>query len=149
MALRTKAFDAQDALVGLLAASGDLSAWVCEFGLPSIRPQEMHIWIDEEVNRWQQELSGTGGATTRTETFEIYVYVYRRGTDLTALEIRSEVKAAGDVIADIVTASPFLGNVVMFAEITGGTYEAQFADAEGRSREAILRLHIGCIAYLA
>lgn len=146
--LRTKAFAAQDALVAALQADGVLPGWTVDYGIPFVSPQDKHVWIDEEVDGWEQKLSGTGGATTREESFRLTAFVYHRMTDATALEIRTTVKAAADAIADVVTGSPHLSATVLFAEVVGGAYEGGFFDPDGRVREGLLRINIGCTAYL-
>lgn len=147
-ALNSKAFDTQDALVTALKANTALSAWVIDFGIPAGRPQEQHIWVDEEVADWAQEL-GTTGLVTRNESFRLSIFVYDKRTGATAKEVRDEVKQAADAITDTLATTPFLGGVVLYAEVTGGAYEGAFADSEGRAREGLLKLSIDCQAFLA
>lgn len=148
VALKSKAFDTQDALVTALKANTALSAWRIDFGIPAGRPEEQHIWVDEEVADWSQEL-GTTGIVTRNEAFRLYIYVYDKRTGSDAKEVRDEVKLAADAISETLATTPFLGGVVLYAEITGGAYEGAFADSEGRAREGLLKLSIDCQAFLA
>lgn len=147
MTFGTKAFSAQDALVDALKSEPSLAAWQIDFGIPS-RREELHIWIDEEVADWTQELASTG-LQSRNETFNLAIYVYDRKTDATAKEIRDEIKAAADTITDILGGGSFLGGIVLIAEVVGGAYEGAFADPDGLRREGVLKLTIGCQAFLA
>lgn len=147
MTFGTKAFAAQDALVEALKAEPALSAWQIDFGIPA-RREELHIWIDEEVIDWSQELASTG-LQSRNEAFNLAIYIYDRKTDANAKEIRDEIKAAADIITDILGAGSFLGGIVLIAEIIGGAYEGAFADPDGLRREGVLKLTIGCQAFLA
>jgi hypothetical protein len=148
MAFQTASFDAQDALVTALQASTNLSAWQIDFGIPAGRPQEQHIWVDEEVGNWEQSLASTG-VVTRNETFQLSIYIYDKKTGADAKEIRDEIKTAAAEIANIIGSAPFLGGVVLIAEIVGGSYEGAFADPQGHAREGVLKLSIQCQAFLA
>lgn len=147
MGFDTKAFDTQDALVAALRADSALSAWTVEYGIPAGRPDEQHIWVDEQVENWTQD-TATTGLVARNEGFTLSLYVYDRRTDATAQELRDEIKAAASVISDVIGSTPFLGGVVLMAQITGATYEGAFADPEGRSREGVLKLDIGCMSFI-
>lgn len=147
MSFQTTAFAAQDALVTALDASASLSAWTVQYGLPSGRPDDLHIWVDESIEDGKLG-EATTGLVTRSETYLLTVYVYDRKTGATALEIRDEISVAGGVIAAIVGSSPFLGGAVMYAEIVAYAYEGAFADPEGRVREGVLKVTIACDAHL-
>lgn len=147
MAFDTKAFVAQDALVTALKGSTALAGWTIDFGLPA-RRDEQHIWVDESVEDWSQELLTTGLAS-RNESFRLEIYIYDKRTDATALEIRNEVKVAATAISDVLGSDTFLGGVVLYAQIIGGAYEGAFADPEGRAREGVLKLTVECQAFLA
>lgn len=146
MGFETKAFGAQDALVAALQADAALSAWTIDYGLPA-RRDEQHIWVDERLTGWTQG-NPTTGLVTKQEEFRIQVYVYSRLTGSTAEEQRNDIKAAADVIANVVGSAPFLGGAVFYAEIATAEYEAAYADAEGRQREGVLLLTVACSAYL-
>lgn len=147
MALNTKAFDAQDALLTALRDAPDLAGWSICYGLPAGRPDERHLWIDETVQEWSQD-GETSGLLSKDESFRLSVYVYSRRTDATAEEVRDEIKAAAGAVADIVGAAPFLGGVVLYARISGAEYEGAFADSDGRQREGVMRLDVTCSAFL-
>lgn len=148
MAFDTKAFAAQDALVTALKNTPALSAWTIDFGIPAGRPQEQHIWVDEQVAEWTQE-NATTGITTRNETFRLAVYVYDKRTGADAKEVRDEIATAATAIANTLGTAPFLGGVVLFAQIVGGDYEGAFADPQGIAREGVLKLTIECQGFLA
>lgn len=147
MTFNTKAFAAQDALVTALKATPALSAWTIDFGLPPIR-DEQHIWIDEQVSEWNQD-TATTGLVARSENFRLSVYIYDRKTGADALEIRQEIEVAASAISDAIASQPFLGGVVLFAQIVGGEYEGAFYDTNASSREGALLLTIECQAFLA
>lgn len=147
MSFNTKAFNTQDALVAALRDTTTLAEWQIDFGIPAGRPQEQHIWVDESVEEWQQT-NATTGIVARNETFQIAIYIYDKRTGATAEEVRDEVKVAAAIISDVIGSAPFLGGVVLFAEIVGATYEGAFADSEGRAREGVLKLNIGCQAFI-
>jgi hypothetical protein len=148
MAFDTKAFGAQDALVAALQGTAALSAWRIDFGIPAGRPEEQHIWVDENVSEWTQDTITTGLAA-RNENFKLSVYIYDKKSGATAEEIRDEIKVAAAAIADTIGAAPFLGGVVLYAQISGADYEGAFADSEGRAREGVLKLSIDCQGFLA
>ncbi len=148
MAFQTKSFEAQDVLVTALTARAELASWRIDFGIPAGRPEEQHIWVDENVSDWTQDLLTTG-LQSRNEVFRLAVYVYDKKTGADAKEIRDELSAAASVISDVIGSDAFLGGVVMFAQIVGGEYEGAFADPEGRIREGVLKLTIECQAFLA
>lgn len=148
MAFDTKAFAAQDALVTALKNTAALSAWQVDFGIPAGRPQEQHIWVDEQVGDWTQDLRTTGMAA-RDENFRLNLYIYDKRTDATAQEVRDEIKTAAAVVADVLGSNAFLGGIVLLAQIVGGEYEGAFADPQGRAREGVLHLTIECQAFLA
>ena len=152
MAFETKTFPAQDALVAALEAARDevdstIAAWTIDYGIPS-RREELHIWVDEQVDGWTQG-QDTSGLVTRQEEFQLNVYIYARQTGATARTLRDEIKIAADVVADVVGAAPFLGGSVLYAQTIAGEYDSAFADPEGRSREAVLKLTVGCRAFIA
>ena len=148
MAFETKAFAAQDALVTALQANPTLGVWQIDYGMPAVRPDERHIWVDEQVEDWAQDLASTG-LVSRNESFRLQVYVYDRQTGASALEVRQEIETAAAAVAEVVGSAPFLGGVVLYAQISGAAYEGAFADADGRAREGVLRLTIECQAFLA
>lgn len=148
MAFQTKAFDVQDALVTALQAETALADWQIDYGLPAGRPSEQHIWVDEKVGDWNQD-TATTGLVARNESFRLSVYIYSKRTGATAQEVRDEAKTAASVVSDVLGSEPFLGGVVLFAQIVGGEYEGAFAEAEGRSREGVLQLIIECQTFLA
>jgi hypothetical protein len=90
--------------------------------------------------------SGTPAA--RDEAFRLTVYIYARRTGATAKEVRTEVKAAADIVADLVGSAPFLGGAVLYAEITGARYEGAFADTAGTQREGVLQIDVSCTSFL-
>lgn len=147
MRFDTKAFEAQDALVAALRAEVSLGDWQIDFGLPAGRPAEQHIWVDEAVDDWSQQLLTTG-IETKNESFRLQVYLYDKRTDATAQEVRDEIRGAAAIIADVLGSAPFLSGVVTFAQIIGGQYEGGFADPEGRAREGVLKLTVECTGYL-
>jgi len=152
MPFASKTFPAQDALVAALTAARDeegstIARWTIDYGIPS-RREELHLWVDEQVDGWTQGQE-TSGLVTRHEDFTLSVYLYARQTAATALTLRTEIQAAADVVADVIGAAPFLGGEVLFAQVVGGEYDSAFADPEGRSREAVLKLSIGCRAFIA
>lgn len=144
----TKAFDTQDAIVAALRDDPGLADWQIDFGIPAGRPQEQHIWVDESVDEWTQE-NATTGIVARNEGFQLAIYIYDKRTGATAEEVRDEVKGAAATISDVIGSAPFLGGIVLFAQIIGATYEGAFADPEGRSREGVLKLTIGCQAFIS
>ena len=146
MGFQTKTFDAQDALVGALQATPTLDLWTIDFGIPS-RRDERHIWVDEQVEEWVQG-QATSGLVSRSEDFRLNVYIYDRLTGATAKTLRDEIKGVADIISDVVGSAPFLGYTVLYAQIVGAEYDSAFADPEGRSREGVLKLTIGCQAYI-
>jgi hypothetical protein len=148
MSFATKSFDAQDAIVTALQASASLTAWRIDFGIPAGRPEEQHIWLDEEILDWTQELATTG-LVTRNETFRLSIYIYDKKTGATAEEIRDEIKTAAYTIADIIGNTPVLGGIVLISEVVGGAYEGAFADPQGIAREGVLKLTIECQAFIA
>ena len=143
----TKAFDTQDALVAALKAEPALSEWTIDYGIPAGRPQEQHIWVDETVENWTQD-TATTGLVSKNEGFTLALYIYDKRTGATAQELRDEIKAAASIISDVIGSSPFLGGVVLLAQIVGASYEGAFADPEGRSREGVMKLNIGCQAFI-
>ena len=152
MTLNTSAFNAQDALTDALTTAalvvdGPIARWAVDFGLPAGR-EEKHIWIDESIEAWTQD-EQSSGIVTKDEAFVLTLYIYRRQTGATARELRDDIETAAGVVADLVgTGQPFLGGTVMYATITGGEYGGAFADPEGRIREGVLELKIGCQAFL-
>lgn len=146
MGFQTKAWDAQDALLDLLRDSSDLTAWTIDYGLPS-RREELHIWVDEDVDEWTQG-GDTSGLVSKDEGFNLKVYIYGRKTGATAGEIRDEIRTAAGHVADIVGSSPFMGGAVLYASVTGAQYGGAFEDPEGRVREGVLQLTIGCQAFI-
>ena len=148
MAFQTKTFDAQDALVQALSIRPELASWRIDFGIPSGRPEERHIWVDENVTDWNQTLLTTG-LQSRDETFRLSVYIYDKKTGSDAKEIRDEIATAASIVSDVLGSDTFLGGVVLFAQIVGGDYEGAFADPEGRTREGVLKLTIDCQSFLA
>lgn len=147
MGFNTRAFKAQDLLVGALQNSAALTDWTIDYGLPS-RRQSLHIWVDENVDQWQQE-PGTTGLISRNETFHLNIYIYSKRTNATAEEVRNEIVEAGDVVADIIGTEPFLGGAVLYAQVVGGEYGGAFADAEGRIREGYLKLVVAVDSFVA
>jgi len=152
MPFESKAFPAQDALVAALTAARDeagsaIAEWLVDYGIPA-RRAERHLWVDEQVEGWTQD-QATSGLVSRHETFMLTVYLYARQTAATALTLRDEIKAAADVVADAIGATPFLGGSVLYAQMSAGEYDSAFADAEGRSREAVLKLTVSCTAFVA
>lgn len=147
MAFNSKAFRAQDALLAALLDVPALSDWLIEFGLPA-RRSDRHIWIDESVDNWTQE-AGTTGLISRNEQFQLSVYLYSKRTGSTAAEVRDELATAGEVVTDVVGSAPFLGDVVLYAQVVGGEYAGAFADTEGRILEGYLKLTIACDAFVA
>ena len=148
MAFDTKAFAAQDALVTALKDTAALAAWRIDFGIPAGRPEEQHIWVDENVSDWTQDTMTTGLAA-RNESFKLVVYIYDKKSGATAQEIRDEIKTAASAISDTIGAASFLGGVVLYAQIASADYEGAFADTEGRAREGVLKLTIDCQGFLA
>ncbi len=146
MSWQTKAFATQDALLSLLQANANLSAWSIEYGLPSIR-DEQTMWIDENIEEWTQE-GETSGVLSKDEAFRLSVYIYDRKTGATALEIRNEIQTAAGYVSDVIGSAPFLGNTVLYATIVSAQYEGAFQDPEGRVREGVLKLTIGCQAFI-
>jgi hypothetical protein len=142
----TKAFGAQDALVSALQASATLSDWFIDYGLPA-RREEQHIWVDERLTNWTQG-NATTGLVQKEEQFRISVYVYSRLSGSTAEEQRDDIKAAADIVSNVIGSAPFLGGSVFYAQIASAEYEAAYADAEGRQREGVMLLTIQCSAYL-
>ena len=147
MGFSSKAFAAQDALIAAIQDVPALSEWSKDFGLPSVR-DELHLWVDEGVDQWEQE-AGTTGLVSRNESFRIHVYLYARHTGATAQEVRNEINQAADVVADVIGSEPFLNGVVLYAQIMGAEYGGAFADPEGRVREGYLKITIGCDAFVA
>ena len=147
MGFSSKAFAAQDALLAAIQDVPALAEWTKDFGLPSVR-EELHIWVDESVEQWEQE-AGTTGLVSRNETFRIHVYIYARQTGASAAEVRDEIHQAAGVIADAIGGEPFLNGVVLYGQIVGGEYGGAFADADARIREGYLKLTIGCDAFIA
>lgn len=148
MAFQTKAFAVQDALVSALQARTELPSWRIDFGIPAGRPEEQHIFVDENVANWSQEALTTG-IKSRNETFRISVYIYDKKTGASAQEIRDEVQTAASIVADTIGSQPFLGGVVMYAEISEMAYEGAFADPQGHVREGMLKIEVECQAFLA
>jgi len=144
--LHTKAFTAQDAFVAALAARPELADWRVEYGLPK-RRFEKHLWVDEQVNGWEQS-PPTTGILTQEETFTLAVFIYRRRTGGTALDVRQEIEAAAGIVAEVLGAQPFLGGVLQFAAISGAEYDSAFADPKGVSREGVLQIKVACTSYL-
>jgi hypothetical protein len=143
---QTKAFAAQDQLLTLLQAKTELSAWTIDYGLPSIRVDQ-HIWVDETVEQWEQS-GETSGLLSKDEAFQLTLYIYDRKTGADAREIRDEVQVAAGHIADVIGSAPFLGGVVLYATIASAAYEGAFEDAQGRVREGVLKLNVGCTAFI-
>lgn len=146
MSFQTKAWDTQDQLLTLLQASQALADWQIDYGLPS-RREELHIWIDETIDEWTQE-GDTSGLVSKDEGFRLAVYIYDRKTGADAIEIRNEVKTAAGIVADIIGSAPFLGGAVLYASVVAAAYEGAFEDPEGRVREGVLKLTIGCQAFI-
>lgn len=146
MSFQTKAFDAQDELLDLLQASTSLTAWTIDYGLPA-NLTDLHIWIDESVEDWTRD-GDTSGLVSQQEGFNLTVYIYDAKTGATAVEIRDEIKAAAGVVSDIIGSAPFLGNAVLYASISAAAYEGAFRDPEGRKREGVLKLTVGCAAFV-
>lgn len=148
MAFNTKAFSAQDAIVTALQGTAGLSAWRIDFGIPAGRPEEQHIWLDEELSEWSQEATTTG-LTVRNETFRTSIYIYDKKTGATAKEIRDEISTAATLIMNTIGSSPLLGGIVLYAEIVDLAYEGAFADPQGIAREGVLKMTVECRAFLA
>lgn len=146
MSFQTKAFDTQDQLLALLQAKTQLAPWTIDYGLPP-RREEQHIWIDENIEDWNRD-GDTSGLVSQTEGFQLAVYIYDRKTGASAKEIRDEVKTAAGHVSDVVGSAPFLGGAVLYASIVGAAYEGAFEDPEGRVREGVLKLTIGCQAFI-
>ena len=146
MGFETKAFGAQDALVDALQDAEGLQAWAIDYGLPS-RREEQHIWVDEKLTDWNQGQETTG-LVTKAENFQMTVYIYSRLTGATAREQRDDMKAAADIVSNVIGSAPFLGGAVFYARIAGAEFETAFADSEGRAREGVLMLTVQCSAYL-
>jgi hypothetical protein len=147
MSFQTKAFDTQDSLLDLLQDSQDLADWTIDYGLPS-RRDELHIWIDEDIDDWSQS-GDTSGLVSKDEAFSLKVYIYDRKTAANAKDIRDEIKAAAGYVADIIGSAPFLGGTVLYATIVSAQYEGAFQDSEGQVREGVLLLTIGCQAFIS
>lgn len=147
MPLTTKAFAAQDALVTALKASASLTDWQIDYGLPATRPTQLNIWVSEDVADWNQDLAASS-TNARNENFALTVWLYAQRWNATAEEVRDELAAAGGVVEQIVGSTPFLGGVVLFAQIAGAEYQGAFADPEGRAREGVLKLTVACQAFL-
>lgn len=151
-AFETKVFAAQDSLVELLEerrsiADNPLAPWAIDFGLPYKR-RDRHIWVDETVDTWERG-QVTSGLVSQAESFRITAFIYARLTGATPRTIRADIITAADEVTTVLGSSPFLGGVVMYAELIGGEYGAAFADEQGKAREAVLRLDIGCTAHVA
>lgn len=146
MAFLTKAFDTQDALLTAIEAATELADWTKDYGLPP-RRDELHIWVDEEIEEWNQG-PDTSGLVGRDEGYHLAVYIYARQTGASAAEIRDEIKVAAGVVADVIGSQPFLGGVVQYAQHVSGTYEGAFADDSGRVREGVLKMVIACQAHV-
>lgn len=147
MSFQTKAFAAQDQLLAALNNSSGLTAWSKDYGLPS-RRDEQHIWIDENISEWNQQLGSTG-IVSRNEDFRIHLYIYARHSGYDATDLRDEISAAASAVSEAIGSTPFLGGSVLFAEIVGAEYEGAFADPEGRTREGVLHLIIACSTFLS
>ena len=147
-AFNTKAFEAQDALVAAIRAREDLAAWEVDFGIPAGRPKQQHIWVDENVSDWTQEVYTTG-LDSRRETFKLSVYIYDKQTGSTAQDIRDELRVVAGIVSEVIGQDAFLGGIVLLAQIVDAAYEGAFADPEGRAREGVLKLTIECQGFLA
>lgn len=146
MSFNTKTFAAQDALVTALQDESSLSDWTIGFGIPAHR-EELHIWVDEQVDSWEQD-GATTGLVARNERFRLSIYIYDRKTGADAKDIRDEIATAADVITGVIGSQPFLGGVVLYAELVGAEYDGAFADPDGRKREGVLKLTVGCQAFI-
>lgn len=146
MSFQTKAWATQDQLITLLQGSAALADWTIDYGLPP-RREELHIWVDEDIDEWTQE-GDTSGLVSKDEAFRLSVYIYDRKTGASALEIRNEIQTAAGTVADIIGSAPFLGGTVLYASVVAATYEGAFEDPEGRVREGVLKLTIGCQAFI-
>lgn len=146
MSFQTKAFDAQDVLLDLLQASTSLTEWTIDYGLPA-NLTDLHIWIDETVESWTRD-GDTSGLVSQKEGFNLTVYIYDSKTGATAQEIREEIKTAAGVVSDIIGSAPFLSNTVLYASIVAAGYEGAFRDPEGRKREGVMKLTVGCSAFI-
>lgn len=146
MGFETKAFGAQDALVDALKSADGLEAWTIDYGIPP-RRDEQHIWVDERLTEWTHG-NETTGLVTQAENFQLTVYIYSRLTGATAREQRDDIKAAADIVTNVIGSAPFLGGAVFYARISGAEFDTAFADPEGRKREGVLQLTVQCSAYL-
>lgn len=142
----TAAFDAQDQLLAILAGCGLGRDWTIDYGLPPIRT-DRHAWVDETVDDWSQDLLTTG-VPSSTETFALHVYLYVRGTGASALELRQLLREAAGRFAAGLAVDVTLGGVLQVAQVAGAGLDSAFADPEGRVRESVLRVDVGCSAWL-
>lgn len=148
MPLNTRSWPAQDALLEILKADTQLSAWTITYGWPMTRPTQLNIWAAEDLNDVQQTPYGTGTTATREETFRFDLYIFAQKTGADAYEIREEIRTAADRVASLLGANQTLSGTVLLATIEGFAYEGAPATPEGRAREGVLKLTILCTAYL-
>ena len=144
----SKAFVAQDRLLARIQSIGaPLAAYSIDFGLPAGKPDELHIWVDEEATSWNQDPELTG-LTSVEERFSLTVYVYSRRTGATAAEVRDEISTAMFLIGAAIAAEPTLGGLLMYCKVTNLEYQGAFADSEGQRRVGYLKIVVGCSAWL-
>lgn len=149
---QTKAFTAQQYIVAgirtaQLEEDSPLADWTISFGLPG-RRDELHLFVDDAVEEWTQNAPATG-LGGREETFRIAIQLYVRRLGATAEETRDLVIAAAAVVTNLIGDDPTLGGLLLFAQVSAAGYDSAYADEQGRTREALLRLDVNCHAYLA
>lgn len=142
----TRAFAAQDALVTMLAAALPAEYHVA-FGWPmEFSEREAFVGEDFDAALDTPESWAEGIPLGQDETITLSVYLYVRKTGSTATEIREVLRPGLDLAVAALRADPTLAATVSFASLTASEYKWSFADAEGREREAQIKLTISAIA---
>ena len=145
MPKRTKAWDAQDALLALLQAQTWPDNIRPALGTPA-RMDGDAVWVSGEVDDWNAEYR-VSGLAQKDETFvpRVHCLVTRLGT---FVELRDRLESLGALVEDAIGQSYSLSGTVMLATIKQQQVEETMLD-DGRRRQGLLTFFIECEAFVA
>ena len=116
MALRTKTFAVEDALLALLLGLDALDGATRELGIPA-RRSDRHIWVDGDHDVAQTyEVSGL---VEKHEEIPVSIKVFRRMAVKTYAQVRDAADADAGAIEEAIGEDPTLGGLCQLATVTG------------------------------
>lgn len=142
--MRTKAFEAQDALYGALKAATYPGRVSVSLGMPTTLEVD-HIWVAGSIEQWPSiyRISGLG---QRDEQFSLRVCVWsKRLGGFT--DARARASALATVVEETILADYTIDGSVNLATI-GSTSVDEAIDQEARSYVVLITFSVDCRADL-